>query len=104
MPSGPVLCGGCKARVTFVTVTRRDGRTSRMILDDRPDPAGNVAVRASGQSKIGRVLPKNARPDSDETMYMPHRATCPRPPPGRAKPAAPAARPAAPQPATIFDT
>lgn len=101
--SGPALCGGCKARITFVTVTRAAGGTSRMVLDERPDPAGNVAVRTSGQSKVGRVLGKNGRPDSDEVMYMPHAATCTKPPPKR-KPAKPRPEPAAPRPATLFDS
>lgn len=101
MGSGPALCDGCNARITFVTVTRADGKRSRMPLNDRPDPAGNVAVRASGQSKIGRIRSLGQPLDTDETRYMPHFATCPRPPKRRKPPRVKAAPP--PEPATLFD-
>ena len=80
MGSGPVLCGGCQARITFVTVTTRAGKRSRMPLNDKPDPAGNVAVRTSGQSKVGRVAALTQALDPDEVRYMPHFASCPNPP------------------------
>lgn len=103
MGSPVALCDGCNARITFVTVTRLDGRRSRMPLNDHPDPAGNIAVRISGQSKIGRVRALGQALDTDETRYMPHFATCPNPP-KRRKPGKPAPKPAPPPPATLFDT
>src|SRR5579863_7623766 len=106
MPNGPAYCDyqPCSARITFVNVTKRAGGRSRMPLNDRPDPAGNVAVRVSGQSKIGRVVSKGQPLDADETLYMPHFATCPRPKDFRRRDTPPAAEPATPdpEPATLF--
>lgn len=96
--TGPALCDGCKARITFVTVTKAAGGRARMVLNERPDPAGNVAVRTSGHSKVGRVLGKHTQPDSDEVLYMPHFATCTNPPPRKPKRPAPKP-PKPPQPA-----
>ena len=66
----------CGKPITFVNVTKKHGGRGRMVLDAEPDPQGNVAVRISGQSKIGRVITAGDPLDTDETLYMPHFATC----------------------------
>jgi hypothetical protein len=78
MASGLARCDPCGARITFITIRKRDGKPARMVLNHAPDPAGNVAVRQVSGKPLGRVLTKGQQPDPDEQLYMPHHATCPK--------------------------
>lgn len=81
MPSGPAYCDApaCGARIIFITITKQKGGTSRMVLNEQPDPAGNVAVREVDGLRTGRVATKDRPIRDGEVMYMPHWATCPKP-------------------------
>lgn len=102
MSSGPVVCRGCGTRITFA---RHLKTGTQMPLDPEPSPAGNVAVRTSGQSKTGRVVHAGQPIDADETRYMSHFATCTRPAEFRKRNQTPPAPklPAPAEPATLFD-
>lgn len=80
-------CRECQQPILFAVVSNREGRApSRMPLDPRPDPAGNVACYRDGTGRLlGRVLGKGQERAGYERVYMPHFATCP----ARQKPAEP---------------
>lgn len=70
-----IPCRDCGATLRFVKM--RTG--SAMPCDAVADPAGNVAALLSGGRYVdGRVLTK-ADPVAavGETLFMPHKATCP---------------------------
>lgn len=77
-PYHPTVCGaeGCGAPIWFAITTA--GHRS-MPLNARSDPAGNVAVYQDDTGTwLARVLGKNGKPDTFETLFLPHFATCPR--------------------------
>lgn len=92
-------CDGCHADIWFVTVLKKAGGNARMILNFAADTEGNVAVHRTGTgSTIGRVLVKGEKPGNHEQLFMPHWASCTKPPPRkRDKPKPPAPEPASPQ-------
>lgn len=73
-------CRECGKPVLFAIVSNRQGKPpSRMPLDPRPDPAGNVACYRDGTgAMVGRVLGKGEEKTGYERMWMPHFATCAR--------------------------
>lgn len=79
-------CGGCGKPLLWAVTDN----AKRMPLDPEPGPEGNVAVWLDAMSNCRcRVLRKDEEPAAYETRYMPHWATCTRPPARRRKPATP---------------
>jgi hypothetical protein len=68
-----VRCTRCGKPVIFAVVSNKQGRPrSRMPLDPRPDPGGNVAVMQDVTGTlVGRVLGK-AVAMGYEAVHMPH--------------------------------
>ena len=102
-PLHPVPCKGCDAEI-FLAITVPGGKI--MLLDAKPCPEGNVAVRHDVTGNwLARVLRKGQEPDPrTEELYSPHWASCPKAAEHRkrrrnaAKPSRPAHRAAASQP------
>jgi hypothetical protein len=71
-------CRACGKPIIFAVVSNQAGRPpSRMPLDPRPDPAGNVACyRDVSATLVGHVLTKGEKPPGYQRLYMPHFATC----------------------------
>ena len=68
-----VTCRRCGRPVIFAVVSNKQGKPhSRMPLDPKPDPGGNVAVMQDVTGTlVGRVLGKSAALGY-ETVHMPH--------------------------------
>jgi len=66
-------CRDCAAPVRF----ERTERGKKMILNDRPDPLGNVALIPTALGPVARVLSGSALTDWRGPRWMPHWATCP---------------------------
>lgn len=74
MPSPrKVTCRRCGRPVIFAIVSNKQGKPrSRMPLDPKPDPGGNVAVMQDVTGTlVGRVLGKSAALGY-EAVHMPH--------------------------------
>lgn len=65
----------CGARILWAATppTPQKPSGARMPLDPDPNPAGNVVLRDG----YAHVLGKDEKPAADETVFMPHFATCP---------------------------
>lgn len=83
-PDERKTCRGCPADIVFVVVANQSGKPpGAMPVNADPDPDGNVAVYRDEASRLrGRVIGKTSVA-AHETLYMPHKATCPNPPPPR---------------------
>ena len=92
-------CDRCPKQIMFVMVRSASGKTSRMPVDEQPDPGGNVAVSPGHRA---RVVPPGRPIEDSEVRHMPHFATCPNYKKPAAEPRQPAPRPV-PAP-TLFDT
>jgi hypothetical protein len=71
-------CRECQQPILFAVVSNKQGKPpSRMPLNHKPDPAGNVACYRDGTgTMVGRVLGKGQERVGYERVYMPHFATC----------------------------
>jgi hypothetical protein len=77
----PAYCDapGCGAAIAIITITKASGGTSRMPINDQPDPEGNIAVRTVDGLRTGRVATPARPVRAGEVLYMPHFATCTKP-------------------------
>jgi hypothetical protein len=102
-PYGLGPCHHCRATVRWATTEAG----KQQPLDPEPDPRGNVAARLGEGPGWWARVPTAERPKTDmERWFMPHAATCGRPPlPGvpPPRPGPPPARPAAVQEALPID-
>lgn len=75
--SATASCQSCSAPIMFALVKRRDGGTSRMPLNLKPDMAGNIAVTKDVHgTPHGRVLTGDQGTAIGETRYQTHFMTC----------------------------